>query len=82
LVGTGESPAQQQQQQQQGAPAAAGADTGGDAAGLGSGRAAAAAAAGFEVVDALAELSTLQGLYPGVQLSALAHVADVHGVWV
>jgi len=35
-----------------------------------------------EVVQALAELAALQGIYPGVQLSALAHVADTHGVWV
>jgi hypothetical protein len=39
-------------------------------------------AAGFEVVQALAELASLQGTYPDVQLSALAHVADVHGIWV
>jgi hypothetical protein len=39
-------------------------------------------AAEFKVLQALAELAALQGTYPGLQLSALAHVADVHGVWL
>jgi hypothetical protein len=36
----------------------------------------------FEMVQALAELASLQGTYPGMQLSPLAHVADVHETWL
>jgi hypothetical protein len=34
-----------------------------------------------QVVGLLQELQQLQGLYPGVDLAALAHVAQAHGLW-
>jgi hypothetical protein len=38
-------------------------------------------AAAGHVVSLLQELQQLQGLYPGVDLAALAHVAELHGLW-
>jgi hypothetical protein len=72
-------PLQQQQQSQLAGPAAEVAST---VTGGGDSVAAVEARTEFPVVQALSELASLQGLYPGVQLSALAHIADAHGVWV